>query len=113
MIARGDIVWADLGPPTGSAPAKVRPAVVIQSDKYNESRIATLIVAAVTSNTRLAEVPGNVFMPASASGLKRDSVVNISQISTVDFACVSEPVGRVPAYLMAEIGVGLRKILSL
>jgi mRNA interferase MazF len=113
VIERGDIVWADLGSPVGSAPGKRRPAVVIQSDKYNQSRIATVVVAGVTSNTQLAELPGNVFLPANASGLRRDSTINVSQISTVDLSQLSESVGRVPSYLMGEVDAGLRRILDI
>jgi mRNA interferase MazF len=113
VISRGDIVWTDLGPIVGSAPGTMRPVIVVQSDKYNRSRLATAVVVGVTSNTQLSELPGNVFLPASASGLKRDSTINVSQISTVDLAALSEPVGAVPEYLMAEVSAGLRRILDL
>jgi mRNA interferase MazF len=113
VIARGDIVWSDLGLSAGSATGKRRPVVVVQSDQYNRSRIATAIVAGLTSNTQLSELPGNVFLPATASGLKRDSTINVSQISSADLAELSEPIGRVPDFLMAELGSGLRRILDL
>jgi mRNA interferase MazF len=113
VIAHGDIAWVDLGPMVGSTPGRRRPVVVIQSDEYNRSRISTAIVAGITSNTRLAELPGNVFLPAGACGLKRDSAINVSQISTVDRAVLSDPIGRVPGYLMNELGSGLKRILGL
>lgn len=72
MIERGGVFWVDFGRVAGSAPAKRRPAVVVQADVVNRSAIGWSIVAAITSNTSLAEIPGNVFLPASASGLPKD-----------------------------------------
>lgn len=73
VISRAEIYWADLGPPSGSQPAKRRPVLVIQSDPYNASRLATVIAAVITSNTALAAMPGNVFLPATTTRLPRDS----------------------------------------
>jgi mRNA interferase MazF len=87
--------------------------VVIQSDQFNRSRIATAIVAGLTSNTQLSELPGNVFLPANASGLKRDSTINVSQVSTIDLVHLSDAVGTVPGYLMADVSAGLRRVLDL
>lgn len=69
VISRAEIYWADLGPPSGSQPAKRRPVLVIQSDPYNASRLATVIAAVITSNTALAAMPGNVFLPATTTRL--------------------------------------------
>ena len=84
MIHRGGIYWADLGETSGSKPAKRRPVLVIQSRPFNASRLSTTLVAVITSNTRLATMPGNVFVPAAATGLPRDSVVNITALVTLD-----------------------------
>ena len=84
MIHRGGIYWADLGETSGSKPAKRRPVLVIQSRLFNASRLATIVAAVITSNTRLATMPGNVFIPAAATGLPRDSVVNITALVTLD-----------------------------
>ncbi len=113
MIRRGDICWADLGAPSGSGPAKLRPVLVVSADEYNQSRIGTAAVLAITSNTRLGTVPGNVFLPASSAGLERDSVVNVTAVVTVDKADLGRPVGRPPAPLLASVDRGLRQVLRL
>ncbi len=84
MIRRGSIWWADLREARGSKPAKRRAVLVIQSGPYNDSRLNTTIAAVITSNTGLAAMPGNVFLPAASSGLRKDSVVNVTAMVTVD-----------------------------
>lgn len=113
MITRGSIVWFDFGHAVGSAPSKRRPVLVVQEDAYNASALATILVAAMTSNTAAAERPGNVFVPASASGLTKDSVVNVTQLATVDREFIDEVAGRLPAYLMGDVDRGLRTALGL
>lgn len=113
MIQRGSIYWVDLGPPIGSRPAKRRPVLVVQSDPYNTSRLATVLAVVVTSNTDLAAMPGNVFLPAVASGLPRDSVVNVTALVTLDKTDLDVPAGRVPAGLMHDVDQGLCRILGL
>ncbi len=113
MIRRGGIHWADLGEPAGSRPAKRRPVLVIQSEPYNVSRLATVVVAVITSNTGLAAMPGNVFLPAAACGLPRDSVANVTALVTLDKNELGEAVGRVPDGLMDEVDQGLRRVLRL
>lgn len=110
---RGDICWADLGEPRGGKPAKRRPVLVIQADAYNASKLSTTLVAVITSNTALAAMPGNVFLPAVASGLPKDSVLNVTALVTVDKADLDPPVSRLPASLMTEIDRGLRRVLHL
>jgi mRNA interferase MazF len=110
---RGDICWADLGEPRGSKPAKRRPVLVIQADAYNASKLGTTLVAVITSNTAFAAMPGNVFLPAVASGLPKDSVLNVTALVTVDKADLDPPVSRLPASLMTEIDRGLRRVLNL
>jgi len=110
---RGDICWADLGEPRGSKPAKRRPVLVIQADAYNASKLSTTLVAVITSNTAFAAMPGNVFLPAVASGLPKDSVLNVTALITVDKADLDPPVSRLPASLMTEIDRGLRRVLNL
>src|SRR5690348_18402427 len=84
MVSRGEIYWCDLGEPAGSGPAKRRPVVIIQADEYNRSRLSTVIIATVTSNTALAGMPGNVFLAGAETGLPKDSVVNVTGVLTVD-----------------------------
>ncbi len=113
MIERGGIYWADLGPALGSRPAKRRPVLVISADAYNESRLATVVAVVVTSNTSLAVMPGNVFLPATATGLPRDSVVNVTAIVTLNKADLVEHAGDAPLTLLREIDRGLRSSLNL
>lgn len=114
MVNRGDVHWCDFGDPAGSGPAKRRPALVIQSDDYNRSRLATTIVVTLTSNTALATMPGNVFLPALATGLPKDSVANVTALATVDRRDLgTRPVGRVPDHLMGEVDQGIRGVLDL
>lgn len=110
---RGDVCWADLGEPKGSRPAKRRPVLVIQADPYNASKLSTTLVAVITSNTGLAAMPGNVFLPAVASGLPKDSVLNVTALVTIDKADLGQPVGKIPSSLMTEIDRGLRRVLGL
>ena len=113
MIGRGSICWADLGEARGSKPAKRRPVVVIQADPYNASRLATTLAAVITTNTGLAAMPGNVFLPAVASGLPRDSVVNVTALVTLDKADLNPAVGHLPMALMDDIDRGLRRVVAL
>lgn len=111
VIQRAEVCW--VGEPKGSAPATRRPAVVVQSNQYNQSRIANVVVLPITSNTDLARHPGNVFVPAMASGLPKDSVVNVSQPMTVDRADIDPTGTALPASLMDAVVVGLRRVLDL
>ena len=113
MIVRGGVYWVDLGEPRGSRPAKRRPIIVIQSEAYNASQLGTVMAAVVTSNTSLASMPGNVFLPAGTSGLPRDSVVNVTAVITLDKNDLAELVDTIPGYLMDEVDRGLRGVLNL
>jgi mRNA interferase MazF len=113
VIVRGEIWWADLPDPAGSAPGFRRPVVIVQSDAFNRSGIRTIISAALTSNVRLADAPGNVLIPRAMSGLRRDSVVNVSQLVTLDRSQLTERQGRLPASMLATIDRGLRLVLDL
>jgi mRNA interferase MazF len=113
VIERGGVHWADLGQSSGSRPAHRRPVLVIQSDSYNESRLATALVAVVTSNTALATMPGNVFLPLTATGLPRDSVVNVTALVTLNKDDLSEQVGQIRGRLLDDVDRGLRQVLKL
>ena len=108
---RGEIWWANLPDPVSSEPGYRRPVLVIQNDVFTQSRISTVIVVIITSNTKLAEAPGNVLLPHGALGLSRDSVANVSQIFTVDKTFLVERIGSLPNYLQEEVDEGLRTIL--
>lgn len=113
MIRRGEIYWADLGVAAASQPAKRRPVLVVQSDPFNQSRIGTVIAAVVTSNQRLADAPGNVAIPKRVSKLPKNSVVNVSQLVTLDRSILGERVSRLDGDTLAEVGSGLRLVLGL
>jgi mRNA interferase MazF len=113
VIERGGIYWADLGEASGSRAAKRRPVLVISADSYNASRLATVVAVVITSNTSLATMPGNVFLAATATGLPRDSVVNVTALVTLDKVHLADYVGRAPLTLLREIDRGLRTSLGL
>ena len=113
MIRRGDIRWVDLREPAGSEPGHRRPVVVVSSDRFNRSRIDTVLAVAVTSNLRLADAPGNVELPAEASGLDRDSVANVSQIVTIGKAALADWAGTVDPATMRLIEAGMALALDL
>lgn len=112
-MRRGEIWWASLGRPRGSAPGYRRPVLIIQSDEFNESRIQTVVAAAITSNVALAQAPGNVAIRARESGLERESVVNASQIVTIDKSTLEKRAGVLTSRTMEEIEDGIRLVLSL
>lgn len=114
MVARrGEIWWAALGRPEGSEPGYRRPVVILQADEFNESPIHTIVVAAITSNLGLAQAPGNVLCRKRDTGLPKPSVVNVSQIATIDKTSLLERVGRVSSGLLVDVETGLRLVLGL
>jgi mRNA interferase MazF len=113
VISRTELYWAELEAPSGRRPAKRRPVLVIQSDPYNASRLATVLTAVITSNTALAAMPGNVFLPAVATGLPRDSVVNVTALVTLNKTDLTDRIGEVSPSLMHEVDRGLRRVLEL
>lgn len=112
VVKRGEIWWASLTSPVGSNPGFRRPILIIQSNEFNCSRINTVVAAVITSNLVLANAPGNVRIPARASGLKKASVVNVSQVITVDKAFLAAQVGSLKANFMREVDDGLRLVLG-
>jgi mRNA interferase MazF len=113
VIRRGSICWADPGEPQGSRPAKRRPVLIIQADPFNASRLNTTLAAVITSNTGLAAMPGNVFLPATSSGLPKDSVVNVTALVTLNKADLEAESGHLPPALMGDVDSGLRRVLGL
>ena len=112
-MRRGEIWWAALPEPVGSGPGMRRPVLVIQANPFNESRISTVVVAVITSNVALAEAPGNVRLGKGDSGLPKSSVVNVSQVLTVDRGLLEELVRVVSARVMERVNLGLRLALGL
>jgi mRNA interferase MazF len=112
-VQRGEVWWTRFGDAGGAAPAFTRPAVVVQSDAFNRSAIETVMVATMTSNLDRARASGNVVVTAKQSGLDKDSVVNVSQVMTVDRSDLLEHAGNLSAAVMARVDEGLRLALDL
>ncbi len=112
-MKRGEVWWADMNGPTASEPGFRRPVFILQSDDFNRSRINTIIAAVITSNTKLAAAPGNVFLSKRSVKLGRESVVNVSQIVTLDRSFLTERLGRLSAPKIREVEEGIRLVLAL
>ena len=93
MIRQGEVHWVDLGDPRGSEPAHRRPCIIVQNDAFNASRIATVVVIVLTTNLRLGEAFGNVTLRKGEAGLPKRSVVDVSQLATVDRAMLDSRIG--------------------
>jgi len=104
VVSQGDVFWASLADPTGSAPGFRRPVVIVQGGSFNASRLATVVVVALTSDLRWATAPGNLLLPAQRTGLGKDSVANVSQIVTIARSALSE---RVAQLAKADLGLVL------
>jgi mRNA interferase MazF len=113
VIRRGSIWWVDLGIPGGSEPGYRRPVLVLQSDDFNKSKIQTVIAAVITSNLRLSQAPGNVYLKKEESGLAKDSVINVSQIVTFNKEDLTDAVGTLGNRFMKKVEKGLRLVLAL
>src|SRR5258708_4764934 len=109
-MRRGEIWWASLPPPAGSGPGYRRPVLVVQTNRFNESKVKTVVAAIMTTSLRWAEAPGNVRCAPRDTGLSRESVVNVSQIVTVDKALFTERVGMVPTHVISQVEDGLRLV---
>lgn len=112
-MKRGEVWWARLPDPAGSGPGYRRPVLVVQADTFNASRIATAIVAVITSNLALGDAPGNVRIAKGDCGLTRASVVNVSQLITLDRSILAERVGTLPGAALDRVDAGLRLVLAL
>ena len=107
VIRQGEVYWLYYGAPEGSAPAGRRPALVVQHDRFNRSTISTTVVAAITSHLRLGAMPGNVRLRRGEAGLPHASVVNVSQIRTMDRTRLVDRVGGLGPSRMREVLRGL------
>lgn len=112
MIKQGDIFWLDLGTPSGSAPGYRHPHVVVQNNLFNQSRINTVVVCALTSNLRRARAPGNVLLSKGEANLKKASVVNISQVVTVDKSDLVEKIGTLSPHRINQIIEGIKLLIE-
>jgi mRNA interferase MazF len=113
VIKRGELWWAELPEPVGSEPGYKRPLLIVQSNEFNNSNINTIIAAIITTNTRLAAAPGNILLPAKKSNLPKNSVINISQLITIDKSFLTQRIHTLPNKIMEQIDDGIRLVLKL
>jgi mRNA interferase MazF len=112
VISQGDVYWVDLGEPVGSAPGFLHPHVVIQNDAFNRSDIRTVVVCALTSNLKRAAAPGNVLLDVGEANLPKQSVVNISQVFTVDKSQLGDKIGLLSTRRVRQILDGVQLLLD-
>lgn len=112
VISQGEVWWAELPPPRKSAPGFRRPVLIVQSDSFNRSRIATVVCVPLTSNVKWALMPGNVHLAARATGLPKNSVANVSQLLTIDKTILTERVGRLTGSNLDLVFRGIELVLT-
>lgn len=112
-MRRGEIWWADLSEPYGSEPGYRRPVLIVQSDTFNRSRIGTIVALVLTTNLKQAAAPGNVTVTRRETGLTKKSIVNMSQVVTLDRRRFTDRVGRVSDTVLGQVEAGMRLVLGL
>jgi mRNA interferase MazF len=112
VIAQGEVWWADLPAPSGSAPGFRRPVIVVQGDAFNRSKIRTVVCVPLTSNLAWGKAPGNVPLAARATGLPRESVANVSQVVTLDRLVLTERAGKIPRAKLDLVLAGIDTVLG-
>ena len=111
-MKRGEIWWASMGEPRGSEPGYRRPVVIVSTNEFNRSLIQTVIVAVVTSNLHLVNAPGNFKITKKQSGLSKDSVVNVSQLITLDKTFITEKTGKLNSKNINFLNEGIKLVLG-
>ena len=112
VISRGEIDWGNLSKPVGSIPAGRRPVLVIQADRLNHSPLNTVVIVTLTSNLKLGQIPTNVYLRAKLTGLERDSIVNVSQIATLNKSSLDEFICDLSDTQMEQVEEGLKMVLG-
>ena len=112
VIKQGDVFWVNLGKPSGSGPAYRHPHLVIQNNVFNRSRINTVVVCSLTSNLQRAESPGNVLLKKGEANLPKQSVVNVTQIFTVDKGDLAEKIGSLSFDRMSRVLEGIELLIK-
>ena len=113
VIRKGSVYWVDFSPAKGSEPMGKRPGLVLQNDLLNDSKLNTVIVAAITSTMKFGELPGNVSLHKGEANLPRPSVINMTQIKTVDKRSLKEKIGTLSKDRMAQVYEGVKLIMDL
>lgn len=112
-MTRGEIWWADFGLPFGSEPGFRRPVLIVQDDSFNRSRISTVLVVPLTTNLLLESAPGNVLVGKEDSGLSKNSVIVVSQLTAIDRRRLVETTGALPQPIITEVEVGIELVLGM
>jgi len=113
VIHKGSIYWVDFSPGEGSEPTGRRPGLVVQCDPLNESRLNTVIVIAITSTLKFGELPGNVILRKGEANLPKKSVINVTQITTIDKNSIKEKIGSLTEKRMAEVHEGMKLVMDI
>ncbi|VAW42890.1 Programmed cell death toxin YdcE [hydrothermal vent metagenome] len=111
-VQQGEVWWADLSEPVGSGPGFRRPILVVQGNPFNESKISTIVCIPLTSNLKWADAPGNLLLKKRVTGLKKDSVANVSQIISLDKSVLTDRCGRISGSLLKQIFHGLNIVFN-
>ena len=112
-MRRGEVWWVDFGLPFGSEPGYRRPAVIVQADAFNKSRISTVLLVPLTRTLEWAKAPGNLLLRPKQTGLKHPSVANVSQVTVSDRRRLIERVGALPGLALSQLDDGLRQVFDL
>jgi len=112
-VARGEVWWADLPDPVASTPGGTHPVLIVQANAFNRSRLSTVVAVVLTTNVRLAAMPGNVLVPAKEAGLPKPSVVNVTQVITADRSFLRSRAGKLKAETLERVDHGLSVVLGL
>ncbi|HXG20957.1 MAG TPA: type II toxin-antitoxin system PemK/MazF family toxin [Methylomirabilota bacterium] len=112
VIHQGEVYWVSFAEGRGSEPWGRRPALILQHDRFNQSRLNTVVVAAITSKLRYAALPGNVRLRRGEANLPKPCVVNVTQIQTIDCAYLQEKIGSVSHRVLQQVWAGVRLVLE-
>jgi mRNA interferase MazF len=113
VTRRGDIFWVDFSPGKGSEPLGRRPGLVIQCDALNDSKLNTVVMVAITSNLKFAELPGNVSLRKGEANMPKSCVINVTQLKSVDKSSLVEKIGSLPDKKMEEFFAGLKLVMDI
>jgi mRNA interferase MazF len=113
VIRKGTIYWIDFSPAKGSEPKGKRPGLVLQNDLLNDSKLNTVIVVAITSTLKFGELPGNIILQKNEANMPKSSVINMTQIKTVDKASLKEMIGSLSKARMLEVYEGLKLVMDI
>jgi len=113
VIQKGSVYWVDFSPAKGSEPMGRRPGLVVQNDVLNDSKLNTVIVVAITSTLKFGELPRNVILQQGEANLPKISVVNTTQIKTVDKASLKEKIGSLTKDRLSEVYAGIKLVMDI